>query len=60
MIELLAKQVNENSKKNFQGPCKLLQAHIKMCDEMKHTNKQEKQRTHKDVIDGRKHFIRCI
>ena len=38
MSELLDKQVNEYSKKNFQGS--RMQDHIKVCDEMKQANKK--------------------
>ena len=48
------KQVNALKEKKFRGLCKLPQAHKKVCDEMKQTNKEE------NVIDGRKHFIGCI
>ena len=56
MSELLDKQVNAQTKKNFQGSRKLLQAHEKVCDEMKQTNKK-KRHTCKNVIHGRKPFI---
>ena len=55
MSELLDKQVNAQTEKNFRGSRKLLQAHEKMCDEMKQTRK--KRRVHKNVIHGRKPFI---
>ena len=35
MSELLDKQMNAQTKKNFRGSCKLLQAHEKVCNEMK-------------------------
>ena len=54
MRELLDKQVNAQTKKNFRGSCKLPQAHEKVC-EMKQTNK--KKCVHKNVIHGRKPFI---
>ena len=41
MNELFDKQVNAQKQKNFRGSCKLLQAHKKVCDEMKQRNKQE-------------------
>ena len=41
MSELLDKQVNAQKEKNFGGSCKLLQAHEKVCDEMKQTNKEK-------------------
>ena len=59
MRELLDKQVNVQKEKNFQGSRKLPQAHKKVRNENE-TNKQEKRRAHKNVIDGRKPFIRCI
>ena len=47
MSELLDKQVNAQKEKNFQGSRKLLQAHEKVCNEMK----QRKTRcTHKMLL----------
>ena len=40
MNELLDKQVNAQNEKNFHGSHKLLQAHEKVCDEMKQTRKK--------------------
>ena len=54
MSGLFDKQVNAQKEKNFQGSCKLPQAHKKVCDENE-TNK--KKRVRKNVIDGRKPFI---
>ena len=61
MSELFDKQVNAQKEKNFWGSCKLLQAHKKVC-EGNETKKQAKKKnyTHKNIIDGRKHFIRHI
>ena len=42
MSELLDKQVNAQKKKNFRGSRKLTQAHEKVSNEMKQTNKQRK------------------
>ena len=60
MSELYDKQVNAHKEKNFQGSHKLLQAHEKVCDKNE-TKKVEEKRLHarKNVIDGRKPFIRC-
>ena len=41
MSELLDKLVHAQKEKNFQGSCKLPQAHEKVCDENE-TKKQEK------------------
>ena len=59
MSELLDKQVNAQKEKNFWGSRKLLQAHEKVCDEMKQTNKK-KRCMRKNVIEGRKPFITLI
>ena len=56
MSELFDKQVNAQKEKNFRGSRKLLQAHEKVCNE----NETRKNNAHKNVIDGGKHFIRCI
>ena len=42
MSELLDKQVNAQKEKIFRGSRKLPQAHEKVCDEMKQTNKKKK------------------
>ena len=60
MSELFDIQVNVQKEKNFQGSRKLLQAHEKACDENERKTKKKKQRTRKNVIDGRKPFIRRI
>ena len=54
MSELFDKQVNAQKGKYFQGSRKLPQAHEKVC------NEKEKRRTCKNVIDGRKQFIRRV
>ena len=59
MSELFDKPVNAQKEKNFWGSRKLLQAHEKVCDENER-NKLEKRCTCKNVIYGRKPFIRCI
>ena len=59
MSELFDKEVNaqkESLKENFWGSHKLLQAHEKVCDEDE--RKEKKQHVRKNVIDGRKPFIR--
>ena len=43
----------------FQGSCKLPQAHEKVCDKMKQTNK-DKNDTCKNVFDGRRAFIGSV
>ena len=65
MSELFDIQVNAQKEKNFWGSHKLLQAHkkcaVKMKERNKQTNKQtkkKKRRARKNVIDGRKPFIR--
>ena len=40
MSELLDKQANIQKEENFWGSCKLLQAHEKVCDEIKQTKKK--------------------
>ena len=57
MSELFHELVNAQKEKNFQGSHKLQQAHKKVCNEMKGRGKSL---SHKNVIDGRKHFIRRI
>ena len=57
MSELLDKQVNAQKEKNFWGSRKLLQAHKKVCNEMK---QRKKRCTRKNVIEGRKPFITPI
>ena len=52
--------MHKKSLKNFQGSCKLLQAHEKVCDENETKKQRKKRRTRKNVIDGRKPFIRRI
>ena len=47
MSELLDKQVNEQKEKIFRDSRKLLQAHEKVCDEMKRTRKND---THVKVL----------
>ena len=58
MHELLDKQVDAQTEKNFQGSHKLLQAHEKVCNENE-TNKQEKNDACIKMlgIHGRKPFI---
>ena len=52
MSELLDKQVNAQKEKNFQGSCKLLQAHEKVCNEMKQTNKKNDARVKMLLKEG--------
>ena len=56
MSELLDKTSECTKEKNFRGSRKLPQAHEKVCDEMKQTNKK-KRRACKNVVHGRKPFI---
>ena len=56
MSELLDKQVNAQKQKIFQGSCKLLQAHEKVCNENENRIRK-KQCACKNVIHGRKPFI---
>ena len=58
MGELL-KNKKASFKKYFWGSHKLPQAHRKVCDENE-TNKQRKNDKHKNVFDGRRHFIGSI
>ena len=60
MSELFDIQVNAQKEKNFWGSRKPPQAHEKVCNENER-NKQTKKKRHarKNVIDGRKPFIRC-
>ena len=58
MSELFDKQVSAQKEKNFRGSHKLLQTHEKVCDE--NETRRKKRRMCKNVIDGRKPFIRCL
>ena len=62
MSEIIDIQVNVQKEKTIRGSRKLPQAHKKVCDENetnKQTNKEEeKRRARRNVIDGRKPFIR--
>ena len=58
MSELFNKQVNLQKRENFWGSRKLSQAHEKVCDEK--DKKKKKWHVHKNVIHGRKHFIKHI
>ena len=56
MSELLDKQVNAQTEKNFRGSHKLPQAQEKKCA-MKMKQTRKKRRARKNVIHGRKLFI---
>ena len=61
MSELFDIQVNAQKEEIIRGSRKLPQAHKKCAMKMKETNKQrrKKRRARKNVIHGRKPFIRC-
>ena len=59
MSDLFDIQVNAQKEKSIQGSRKLPQAHEKVCNENeRNKQRRKKRRMRKDVIHGRKPFIR--